>query len=165
MENKISEDLLRFARRWRITVYAIAVGLPVYAVLATAVVVLLNPSPEPLRHSLLDQLFQIPLYVAQFNWPYLILDLIVSRRMRRAKDNAAEIITKRSATGSFVGMTIPYAFVYLYWPQEMSTGAHDAGQGIGILLVLCGWFIGPIAATYGWVMGPKFSTINPSKNR
>ena len=165
MAHNISEDLLHFMRRWRIAVYSIAVGLPVYAVLATAVFVLLNPSPETLRHPLLDQLFQLPFYVAQFNWPYLILDLLVSRRIRRTKESESELIIKRSAIGSLVGMTIPYALAYLYWPQEMSSGAHDAGQGIGILLVLCGLFLGPIAATYGWVMGPKYSTIYNSINR
>lgn len=145
--------LLQFKRRWRLAVYSIAVGLPLIAVAITAIAILLDSSGQAPRHSILSQFQDLPQTILMFNWPYIILDFVITLYLRSFPQEAVNLAAKRSAKGALIGMTLPYAFVYSLWPAEMSSSFNDAGQGVGILLVLVGWVIGPICATLGWIVG------------
>ena len=90
------------------------------------------------RHSITSQIQDLPKYLLLFNWPYVALDIMATLRIRNAKDQESGHAMKRPAMGAVIGMTIPYALAYSLWPIEMSSSNNDAGQGVGILLIVLG---------------------------
>jgi hypothetical protein len=157
-------DMMHFTRRWRSSAYSIAIGVPLFATLITAIIILLDPSGATPRHSISSQFLDLPRYVIFAGWPFVILDFLITRRLRDIPNGMTNQSVKRSAIGALTGMTIPYAFVYLLWPSEMSSAHNDAGQGVGILLILLGWIVGPICAYLGWVSGIKERNSPPRHN-
>ena len=145
--------LSRFMPRWRIALYSAALGLPLVAVSVTALMILLDTSGQVPRHSIASQFLDLPKYIAAFNWPYLVLDIFTTVRLQKSQ---ATLTGQQTAMGGVIGMTIPYAFAYSFWPFEMSSGHNDAGQGLGILLIILGWVSGTIGAVVGRVLGRRF---------
>jgi hypothetical protein len=144
--------LSRFMPRWRVALYSAAIGLPLVAVAVTALMILLDSSGQVPRHSITSQFLDLPKYIAAFNWPYVVLDIVTTVRLRHVQAPGSG---QPAAMGAVIGMTIPYALAYSFWPFEMSSSHNDAGQGVGILLILLGWVIGTIGAVVGWALGRR----------
>jgi len=154
-QRSTSSDMVQFTRRWRFSVYSIAIGVPLFATLLTAIIILLDSSGANPRHSISSQFLDLPRYIMFSGWPFVILDFLITRQLRDNPNGMTSKGLKRSAIGALIGMTVPYAFIYSLWPLEMSSANNDAGQGVGILLVIFGLFVGPIGANLGWVFGKK----------
>jgi hypothetical protein len=159
MNSMPAESTKQFMRRWRFLAYALALGLPMLAILATIAMVFLGDVSEADRRIVLERnlgpISFIPLLVLFFSWPYLVLDLIVSFKIRRRPEDLDSL--RRPAMGALVGLTIPYLIGYSFWPFEMSSVALDTGQGIGLMLPMLGWLGGPVAAMFGWKRGRRLS--------
>ena len=148
-------QLPQFMPAWRVALYSAAIGLPLIAVIITAIIILLDSSGQAPRHSIESQFLDLPKYILTFSWPYVVLDIVVTLRLRKTQAPDATPTTRKAAMGAVIGMTIPYAIAYSVWPFEMSSNDNDAGQGVGILLILLGWVIGAIGAALGWVLGRR----------
>ena len=58
-----------------------------------------------------------------------------------------------ASTGALIGLSVPSIYGYSAMPYEMTSGAKDAGQDVGIFLGLFGPMGGGLLALIGWFTG------------
>jgi hypothetical protein len=86
-----------------------------------------------------------------FNCAFFFLYFYIDSQFRKHWPNIREL--QWAAVAAFVCLCVPYVFGYYLLPYEMTSGAKDAGQGVGIFL----GFVAPIGAgllaSIGWLLG------------
>jgi hypothetical protein len=167
-------------KRWRSIIACVALGLPAISVAVTFLIATLSGPTSldvillfgkiqkflPSKPSIFEILLNFPRIIIDFvfsvtafyvllvvcSWPFLVYAIFVTARIRKRWPAVASI--HWASAGGLIGLSLPYLFVYAAQPFELTSGAKDAGEGIGIFIfIFCISGVPLILATIGWFIG------------
>ena len=159
-------DLEAVARRWQIASVVVGLMLPLVGFGSTAALIFLRPPeilsamPDQVRSWFFSYLWhQIQvqswaffcLWLVLWDWPFFRLAWRIRQYLRELGSKAIDL--SGASLGGFIGLVVPYLLVYAVWmPWELTLDDQDAGQGIGIGIIigsivfwglgLTGWHVG-----------------------
>ena len=151
-------------RSWRWTTLTLALGLPLVGIFGTPVALAFRSVRPEVRDRVLADLpvaifLGYPFLVAA-NLPIFILYWTVVGQARRGRPvNAA------SRWAALVVLGIVYGFGYVLMPYEMTSGAPDAGQGVGIYLGFAAPLLGGLGACIAWGLAQVVSNVRAERSR
>jgi hypothetical protein len=135
-------------RQWRMVPVIVAFVLPFIGLVETFLWLYLRP-PQIRQKALagIPDWFGFYFGVLLCEWPFFALAGVATRQLRSCGQDTVQV--SWSCFGALVGLIIPYGLLCCAaMPGELTSGATDAGQGIGLGLI----FGSPLFALMG-VMG------------
>ena len=134
---------LRLKRRLPIAGLA---GVQVLKVLDRFSLYHVAPSNKPA-----DQWWELVLFLVWgilFDYPFFVFAAVA-----RYTDMVLARTGRWTSAGALLGLSTAYGLGYLEMPFELTSGAPDAGQGVGLYIPLVAPIFGGFLSLIGWLVG------------